>query len=139
MFGVTGSVTRKGRVPIVLPTHHCFDDALDYIVVRLRRDKGDADRLRLVHGIVRLPDEQPGAGERVAHAWVEEAALVFDSGLLNGQQIVVTHPKLAFYRRMRVESTTVYRVEEAWALNALHRTFGPWEPQYQALCGKGVR
>lgn len=120
----------------ILPTHSCFDDALDFIEHRIRADIRSADVLTLVHGICTAPD-----GESYAHAWVEERTtawlLVWDSGLLEGVQIYYSVSAAEFATARGVQETTRYSVREALYEN--HRTsmYGPWKPEYLALCNQG--
>lgn len=118
------------------PTHSCFDDAIAYLEGCVRADPtlAHGDRLVLVHGIGRYPEGQPNAGERFAHAWVEEAGLCWDAGLIDGQRVVWSATIAEYYTNLRMETTTRYTCREVWHHNRRSGHFGPWEPVYQALC-----
>lgn len=122
----------------IFPTHHCFDDALDFITARVRQDPAvaESDTLTLVHGIARLPnpDGQLQPGERFAHAWVEEGNHVWAAGVLDGQRIYFRAERDEYYARLRVEQTTRYSILEAWAENRRTCSYGPWKLEYLALC-----
>jgi len=114
------------------PTGKCFDNALDFIGYRL--EQGFSPKLLLVHGIALFP-VGPRAGERFSHAWCEEGDVVWESGLtLEGVLVYCVRRKAEFYARMRVERTTKYTIAEAYAMNAQHMNYGPWEQEYLALC-----
>lgn len=123
-------------MPIILPTHTCFDDALEYLAARTKADPRLAHgrRLLLVHGIAVIPEGQPDAGELFAHAWVEDAGYCLTMGLLDGVRVLVRHERADFYRRLRIQQTTTYTVRQAWRENVRSATYGPWKPEYEALC-----
>jgi hypothetical protein len=117
----------------VLPTHHCFDDALDFIAARLGRD-ASARHLLLVHGIALAPAGQH-EGEPFAHAWVEEQGVVWDSGILDGVPVHYSVERDDFYASLRIQCFTRYTVREAWLENHRSGHYGPWKDEYRALCG----
>lgn len=141
----------------ILPTHTCFDDALDYLAHRLHQDHRVGERLTLVHGILLAP-EGPKAGTPFAHAWVEEAlpggVVVWQDGFVNlgGFEVPLaggilraekdlarvsySTPAAAWREKMRVQKETRYTVDQAVAENRRTCHFGPWVVEYEALCGK---
>lgn len=136
-----------GRQPhlATLPTHHCFDDALDYIESRVKAEPAllRSTALILVHGIAIAPNG-PHQGEPYAHAWVEESGECIDSGIIKGQTGISDGQRVwyrverdEYYASHQVQQTTRYTVREAWAANFTAGHYGPWEPQYAALCGSG--
>jgi hypothetical protein len=134
----------------LFPTHHCFDDALEFLGARVARHPALARgrSLRLVHGICLGPRGEGVAasfgvdvvapGQPFAHAWVEEAtrpAVVWQSGLdAAGGVVFVAIPRSIFYGTMRVGLRTRYTVREAWHENQRTGTYGPWKAEYRALC-----
>jgi hypothetical protein len=123
----------------IYPTGTCFDDALDYLVCRVLEDprliKGR--RLLLVHGIGLIPADaayRATPNAPFAHAWVEEADVCWTTGLLNGERVLVRHDRGDFYRRLRIQSTTVYTPRQAHRENVRTNSFGPWRAEYLALC-----
>ena len=119
---------------VILPTQTCFDDAAEYLnAVALGGDRAELLRLRLVHGIIRFPDEQPEGGKRAAHAWVEDGETVIDAGLLDGQRVNVLWPRVEFYRQLRVETATRYTAYELLEHHRLHGHVGPWRADIRAL------
>lgn len=120
--------------PVLLPTHTCFDDALDLIAFRLQHRREDKDRLVLVHAICLAPDG-PHAGERFAHAWVEEGELAWQDGFLGGKRVTYGCDRHALAEGLRVQHVTRYTVQEASDENHRTGTYGPWVPEYQGLCG----
>lgn len=124
----------KNGVPIH-PTHACFDDALDYIGDEIkRRRKSKLPALVLVHAICLKPEDQPDAGQRFAHAWVEEGDLCVDHGVVNGVRITFKAKREEYYAGLRPEAMTRYTVREAALMNLKHGNYGPWEERYIALC-----
>ena len=126
----------------IRPTHHCFDDALEYLSARLVADLAIEPSLRLVHGILLCPGAGVGldADQPFAHAWVEEVTadrgvIVWQAGVLeDGQKVVFAVAREEFRAAMRVQASTAYTCREACAENARTGMYGPWRPEYQALC-----
>lgn len=87
-----------------------------------------------MHGICLAP-EGPHAGERFAHAWVEEGQTLGQSGLLEDEtKIWFTVDRDAWYRAVRVQVCTRYTLVEARRLYWQHGHMGPWGRAYRALC-----
>lgn len=120
----------------ILPTHACFDDAMDYIEHRVRADPRLARgrTLVLVHAIV-LSD----ADARYAHAWVEEDDQCWDCGLIDGQRVWYAVHRDEYYAIKRVQQTARYTPREILKQNRKHGTYGPWEEPYRSACGGGGR
>jgi hypothetical protein len=125
---------------VLMPTHSCFDDSLQYISDAVLEDKDEAIlHLRLVHGICLAP-EGPEKDRPFSHAWVEQdRRVVIQCALLDGEPIWFGCLRKEFYLKMRVQVSTVYTVEEAVHKNWEKGTYGPWDPAYLALCGHGSR
>ncbi len=137
----------EGRVqymPKILPTHHCFDDALEFIGERVLEEPSLArgTRLVLVHAICLAPVDLPPlrAGDRFVHAWVEETdpicddVLVWDAGRLETGQFVRYAIRRTEYRaRLRVQDETRYTIRKAYDENVRSGHYGPWIPAYVAL------
>src|SRR5262249_23623409 len=92
----------------------------------------------LVHGICSGTTDD-GDTVPYAHAWVEEDGYVWDSGLLDGQQIAYKATMLEFYAARRVGRTWRYTLLEALKANRASATYGPWVPELQDLCGSSTR
>lgn len=112
----------------ILPTHKCFDDAIELFGDYMRADR----RPTLVHG--RLGGDVP-----YAHAWIEVDGEVLDVGILNGARVVVRYPQLGFYAARHVEQTWRYSFLELLRANRESGTYGPWIPELIALCGSSPR
>ncbi|HJS76762.1 MAG TPA: hypothetical protein VJ778_05090 [Burkholderiales bacterium] len=123
-------------MPDLLPTHHCFDDAIDYLVERVKRHPKLARRrtLILVHGIA-----HSDAGEAYAHGWVEEGGKCWDAALLDGARVWYSVTRDEYYAARQITETSRYTIREALAENLRTHSYGPWEPRYRGLCGKGDR
>lgn len=117
---------------IILPTHKCFDDALEYLAEAVRDEPNLAEGkdLLLVHGICVAPD-----GHEFSHAWVEMPGAAIFSGLHKGQLEYFGLPIGIFIQVYRVKETTKYTIQEAWEHNRRSGNFGPWEERYANLCG----
>jgi len=118
----------------IYPTHTCFDDALELIhsLLQSAADKGinaESDLL-LVHAICTGPHGP------YAHAWVEDSSECrsYFVGILNGERIVLAAHTSDYEQSLNVTESTKYGWSEAFALNRKHETYGPWKPEYQALC-----
>lgn len=120
---------------IILPTHQCFDDALDLLAEFASSPWPPLD-IVLVHGIARQPEDHPfDPGKRFAHAWVEVGGEVWDAGVLDDGRRVRFSVKCAeYYAHLRIEAPTRYTPEEAWLENVRSGMYGPWKPEYLALC-----
>lgn len=121
------------------PTHTCFDDAIEFIEQRLKKDMAGAREFILVHGILLAPS---GDQKDVpfAHAWVEDpVGLVWQAGLMaSGRRITYGMPLDTFRNIFRPQRETRYSLEEAWKENERSGHLGPWAEEYQALCGSTV-
>lgn len=120
----------------ILPTHHCFDDALECLVWRLSIDpsRGDDPALVLVHAIRIACDGTP-----YAHAWVEDGDLVWDAGILNGQKIAYAAQRAEYYAATTIQEQTRYTAREALAENRRAGNYGPWVQAYRVLCSSSRR
>lgn len=111
------------------PTNTCFDDALDFMSSKQVRSQM-RDKYRVVHGIVIRQ------GQRYAHAWIERIDLymVIQGELFMGERVYRMISRRQFLSELTVECCTRYTYEQAVEMNARHDNFGPWEPEYIALC-----
>lgn len=128
----------------IYPTGTCFDDAMDFLELRLRVDPGLANGagLLLVHGIATFTNgmnEDDRVGEPFAHAWVEEGPSVWQAGILDGQRVVYAVDRNEFYAEMKIVDATRYTIREVWEQNVRSEHYGPWEPRYEALTRDGKR
>jgi hypothetical protein len=114
---------------LLKPTHTCFDDALDFF--GHLSDPIERAAHLVVHGICVLPD-----GSRIAHAWIErtDQDFVIEGALLGPERVYRAMPRATFDARWKIERCTRYTFDQALALNAAHDHFGPWDPEYAALC-----
>jgi hypothetical protein len=119
------------------PTHHCFDDALDFLALRVISNPSLAQdpSFVLVHGIRLAPDDVT----LFAHAWVEHGSQVWDAGLLDGRRVAFTADRAEYYRHGRVQCTTRYTCRQAFEENRASGHYGPWLPAYLALCSTSRR
>ena len=126
------------------PTHTCFDDALDFISEAIKRVPFD-ERMAvinshwLVHGVLKMPDGRP-----YSHAWVEVAQpdgewRCWGAGILpGGMRAYYAAVRREYYEHMRVtDDVTRYTLGDAWRLNYESGHYGPWKPEYKALCADG--
>jgi hypothetical protein len=110
----------------ILPTHTCFDDAIELLGEFTRQDL----TATLVHGIAVGDD-----GTRYAHAWVEADGLAWEAGLLeDGRRVRYSVSQLEYYRARRIKRAWHYAVGDMLAVNRRTNSYGPWEPELQALC-----
>ena len=134
---------------VIHPTHSCFDDAIEFLSRRVTENPARAHetRLRLVHGIaIALSDVADGLvhGEPFAHAWVEEDVpgepepRIWQSGILNGQQIFFAMTSSEFARQLEIRARTVYTIRQVYHENRRSGTYGPWPAAYRALCRRAA-
>lgn len=140
------TVDRANGLPDILPTHACFDDALDFFTeldgVFARSIVDMHDQFRVVHGVCR----GHARGTLYAHAWVEDEnntdgtaeqpPLVWQAGVrrVDGKRVWFGLPRDRFYELYGVQYRTRYTVPMCAELNRTHGTYGPWRPEYVALC-----
>jgi hypothetical protein len=119
-------------MPDILPTHTCFDDALDFIYEVIKQHPDNEKGLYLVHGIV-YADGRPSA-----HAWVEDGDKVIFAGILEGEKSYFAAERKEYYRELKVKTTAKYSVKAAMRQNLITGNYGPWLPQLKALCRQAV-
>ena len=125
----------------ILPTHTCFDDALEFLDELMKGGEVDRlARLRVVHGICLAP-EGPKAGSPFAHAWVEEDGDCVQAGLVAGceHKVYFGIERAEFYKMLRVQVSTAYTAQDAMLNNARFGHFGPWENSYREIITNGDR
>jgi hypothetical protein len=121
-----------------IPTHTCFDDALE-LCVWLATGGGVPtsdlhSRYRVVHGICWGRD----VSERFVHAWVEEASsplgsLAWQAAIADGRVLFYALPLADFRALWRVESELQYTLDEVGSMVLALGHAGPWEPGYHAF------
>lgn len=119
---------------MIRPTQTCFDDALDLLAEWLRRDR--TAMITLVHAICLAPDG-PDAGAPFAHAWLERDGRIWQIGLLDGARVLWSVEPDEYRALMRPVAETRYTALEALRENDRSGHYGPWKPEYRALCGGG--
>jgi len=126
-------------MPDILPTHTCFDDALDLLSERVTKDPQLAKKRRilLVHGILLVPEGHPQAGTPYAHAWVLQAGQCWFTGLIDGVRIRYAIPRDAYYAATRLQEFTAYTARQALYENFRSGHYGPWKQAYIDLCASG--
>jgi hypothetical protein len=135
--------------PVIVPTHTCFDDALDWFDQVMSPERVTVEMLDtfcVAHGVLHAEGGVP-----YAHAWVEQSAcgtfyvagpdeypvppvLAWQAGIVNEQRVYFGIERDVFYRTYRVQRATIYSFGKAMALNRTSGHYGPWEPEYVALC-----
>jgi len=130
------------------PTRTCFDDAVAFCEQRARaliarppsECRRELLRLRIAHGTIAVPDEQPPGfgvqpGQRIAHAWVEEdGRTVWQTGFLDGERVTFSMPWPDFARLSRPESVTHYTLFQVLRHHDRSQSTGPWRDDLKALC-----
>ena len=116
--------------PVLLPTHTCFDDALDTLEEFVKDAPQWVLKLRVVHAICHHPDD----GHEFAHAWLEvDGQAIFDA-VQDGVKRHWMTPVEEYYADLTPTEITRYTAREALALNYLTNHYGPWEDKYKRLC-----
>jgi hypothetical protein len=118
--------------PTVLPTHSCFDDALEYISKRVKADPAGSRGLRLVHCLAEVRAEP---GRIISHAFVLEGDNWIDQGMLGGVvRVIMARTREEIEQTLRLIDITYYSLQELAIENLRTGTFGPWKPEYLARC-----
>jgi len=134
-----------GGMPTLRPTHHCFDDALDFLEL-LRLD--DPTLRDDIHASIRVAHAVcvSSTGVRYAHAWVEEhvhddpdraewPSRVVWQGYLDdaGRRGWYAVGADWFYRTFAVRRCALYTLTECAWHNRTTGHYGPWRPELYAL------
>lgn len=125
-------VDRATGLPDIVPTHSCFDDAVEFFH-SAEIGPEDVHRFRVVHAICKGHAQ----GTLYAHAWVEQNhSVVWQAGTVRetGEGIYFALPRTDFYRLYGVQDCSCYTVEQLDVMLGVYRNNGPWEPRYVALC-----
>ena len=111
----------------IRPTHHCFDDALDFFeeVVGIEAFRRNHAQYTVVHAICIAPDGNP-----FAHAWVEHGALIWEAGIVDDARVFFARTELGH----PVVRAVRYSVADAIRLNYESEHYGPWDAEIKALC-----
>ena len=120
-------------MPIVYPTHTCFDDALEYIGEMLKNHPAAVmfEDVVLVHAICIMPN-----GDQYAHAWVESklTKTAYFFGIVKGGRVRIDVDSEEYRKELQVVEFIEYTPYEACKENYKHGTFGPWKEKYLNLC-----
>jgi hypothetical protein len=132
----------------------CFNDTCEWLeeLVKHKPREARLANYHLCHGIVTGCTHGIVVGGEVrafnhgkyAHAWIEfQGATVHHSGLCihEGKQVKCwcEFNREEYYAEFKIEDVTRYTIEEVCEQNDKHKTYGPWEDKYLALCKKGLR
>lgn len=124
-------IARAAGLPDILPTHTCFDDAIDFLL-DFAHDANNRS-FCVVHGLC----VGRSCGTLYVHAWVEEAnrQLVWQGGVIRAtaKHVWWALPRAEFYRLYAVQKTSRYPVERVMAMLDATNFNGPWRPDYLAL------
>jgi hypothetical protein len=118
------------------PTGTAFDDALDWLQVSVQLGTSLLElerRAWVMHGVCL----SPVTDEPFAHAWVhlrERPSVVLATPTGDGGVGFFETSQPLFDAYFRPQLVTRYTVREVIEQNALHEHFGPWLPEYMALC-----
>lgn len=108
----------------ILPTHTCFDDALDTLERIAIESPDTVDEFHVIHAIC-MTD-----GELFSHAWLEHipTSRVVFVGIREGARETFVALSSEYEAELSVQWKIRYRAWEAVEIN--HRTnhYGPWEP-----------
>lgn len=121
---------------LIAPTHHCFDDAADFIallavgVLGQRTRPGDYS---IVHAICEV------RAVRFAHAWVEQLdsqpPVIWQAGIVEDGRRVYYALHALPYAAITVKR---YTLLQAMQLANQSGDSGPWDPEIAALCEQGT-
>lgn len=129
----------EDEVSALYPTHHCFDDMLQYIDKQLT---GGADpySLLLVHGLCLMP-----SGTLYAHAWAahpfanKHGGIIVQCFVFRGDECFIQFDREVFERRFRPKEVTIYTMHDAAKHYRRTRNAGPWNDAYLPYCGNDRR
>lgn len=127
----------------IVPTHSCFDDAIEFFELFLGDLRRAATVFRVVHGVLRGHDE----GEPYGHGWVEQlpgtdfglidfrppARVVWQGGLIDGARVYFALDRSDFFRGYGVQRFWSYTLQEAVEHNMRSGHYGPWQPEVREL------
>lgn len=113
------------------PTGDCYEAAARFLLDA--GTFGDADTLRLVHGVV--SGQGPLRGRRIDHAWVEAVApgvhrvhdMIIDRS--NGRDLRLSRGLYYAVGKIETGECRYCTFEEARAMVLKHGHYGPWEEE----------
>lgn len=125
-------------LPDILPTHSCFDDALDFFDLLSDQGLAHLHHYSVVHAVCL----GHALGTPYAHAWVEDATdplgqvAIWQKGVMRatGKGVYWALERSHFYRLYSVQEVTRYSAAEAIENVARHGHYGPWRDDLHALC-----
>lgn len=117
------------------PTHTCFDDAVEILMLATEHGAVRTGEFVIVHAIVEPPGEVA-----MAHAWVEHPArdralfigIVGDAA--DGRRDVLMARRSEYRAELGVRESTSYTLDQAIREELRTGQCGPWEAKYQRLC-----
>lgn len=121
----------------LMPTHECFNDAIEFVLEELQHDNDKALAYRVVHAVCL----NPHTNEPFAHAWVEGVSLepecddaIVEGMLLDGVRVWVASPRAQLYEDLRPQKILRYTPAEWMEQNEKSVHYGPWDAEIAALC-----
>jgi hypothetical protein len=117
----------------ILPTHTCFNDALE-LLAELSRDCPETrEGLLLVHAICTAPD-----GNHYAHAYVSNSTNGTSrfGGIFKGERVCLEVDTAEYEANLRIIDCVRYTVPQAIMLNHQSGHYGPWIERYRRLCSR---
>jgi hypothetical protein len=122
-----------GTGVVLHPTHTCFDDAVENLIYLMERDgRHIVKDARIVHAVI-APD-----GEEMSHAWLEYRGEVYFTAVKDGRRVLVVAGIAEYEAKSKIKHVTKYTLWEAYEEEKRTGHYGPWDPQYRALCGNEV-
>lgn len=126
----------------VLPTHTCFDDAVEFLENLARRGE-PFTHFRVVHAVLKIPKPEVFIGTAdlgvYAHAWLRNPTnnTVVFAGIYDNEKIYIEADRDEYYAKIEIVDSTEYDTFEVARLNEIHGTFGPWKEEYIKHCRQG--
>jgi hypothetical protein len=118
-------------VSSILPTHTCFDDAIEIMEAIVKVDPSICfgNDLLLVHAVGLKAD-----GKRFSHAWLEMDGMAIFRGIVDGKRMELSAPRRQYYHSLKLQQLTRYNCRQVRDENIKSGHFGPWIEPYISLC-----
>lgn len=116
-------------MPLILPTHTCFDDAPAYVQWLIDHHQ-PWEHLVIVHAECQIQ------GVAYAHAWVEDVGAdeAIIAGIVDGEPVWVALHRSAYRTKLAIQHETRYTLRAYQRLWTRQGYPGPWVKRYKHWC-----
>lgn len=126
---------------ILYPTHHCFDDAIEFIAEFVAYYPDSVDSLRVVHAICRSDDNTGNTANGnvlYIHAYVKslEDNLCFFDVKIDDKQLHCMVETAQYETALHIQTSIQYTIRQVLRECRKSDTAGPWRQDFIDFCNK---